>query len=210
MPIITISRMYGSGGSDVAAAIARELGWALLDNAVIDAVAERTGLSTSEVAAREERVPSFAERLSVAMTMSTQEMLTPLANAKLPLSEERLLEVTHHVIEEAAARGPVVIVGRGAQEMLGSRDDLLGVFCYGPREALITYCMEHDQLDANEAAKRVDEVNKQRREWVRANWKRDWLAHDLYHLCVNTHLLGVEGAARVVADAASNMFFLNG
>ena len=209
MPIITISRMYGSGGSDVAAALARELGWSLLDNAVIDAVAERTGLSTSEVAAREERMPSFVERLSTAMTMTTQEMLTPLANAKLPLSEERLLEVTHRVIEEAAARGPVVIVGRGAQEMLGSRDDLLGVFCYAPRESLIAYCMEHDHLDATEAAKRVDEVNKQRRDWVRANWKRDWIAHELYHLCVNTHLLGIEGAARIIADAARETFFLS-
>ena len=31
--IITISRMFGSGGSDVAALVARRLGWSLLDNA---------------------------------------------------------------------------------------------------------------------------------------------------------------------------------
>jgi len=136
MPIITISRMYGSGGSDVAAAVARELGWALLDNAMIDAVAERTGLTVSEVAAREERKPSLVERLADAMTMSTQEPL-PMATAQLPPTDEKLLEVTHRIIEEAAAKGPVVIVGRGAQEMLGSRDDLMSVFCYAPKAALV-------------------------------------------------------------------------
>jgi cytidylate kinase len=177
-----------------------------LDNSVIDAVAARTGLSASEVAAREERMPSLVERLATAMTMSTQEMLTPLANAKLPLSEERLLEVTRRVIEEAAARGPVVIVGRGAQEMLGSREDLVGVFCYAPREALIARCMERDRLDATVAAKRVDEVNKQRRDWVYAHWQRVWLDPESYHLCVNTHLLGVEGAAAVVVGVARSIF----
>src|SRR5689334_12710011 len=37
MPVITISRMYGSGGSEVAERVARALGWALFDNAMIDA-----------------------------------------------------------------------------------------------------------------------------------------------------------------------------
>ncbi len=84
MPIITLSRQYGSGGSEVATLLARELGWDLLDNAIIDAVAARTGLTASEVAEREERMPSLVERLVDAMTMGTQEMLSPIAAAKLP------------------------------------------------------------------------------------------------------------------------------
>ena len=32
MPVITISRMFGSGGSEVAARVADTLGWTLLDN----------------------------------------------------------------------------------------------------------------------------------------------------------------------------------
>ena len=43
MAIVTISRQYGSGGSDVAARIALALGWPLLDNAIIDRVAEKLG-----------------------------------------------------------------------------------------------------------------------------------------------------------------------
>ena len=34
MPFVTISRLYGSGGSEVAERVARALGWALFDNAV--------------------------------------------------------------------------------------------------------------------------------------------------------------------------------
>ncbi|MGI9091186.1 MAG: AAA family ATPase [Gemmatimonadaceae bacterium] len=206
MPIITVSRMYGSGGSDVATAIARALGWSLVDNGVIDEVAARTGLTTLEVAAREERLPSLSERLVTAMAMSTQEMLSPLANAKLPPTEERLLAVTRHVIEEAASRGPVVIVGRGAHLMLGLRGDVLSVFCYAPREALIRRAMFRDALDQTQAAKRVDETNRRRRDWVKSHWGRDWGAPDTYHLCINTDALGVDGTADLVVKAAQGYF----
>jgi cytidylate kinase len=206
MPIITISRMYCAGGSQVADMVARALDWSLLDNAVMDEVAARTGLSTSEVAAREERRPSLAERVASAMAMSTQEMMSPIAAAKLPPTEEHLLDVTRHVIEEAAARGPVVIVGRGAQMMLGARSDVFGVMCYAPREALVRACMHRDGLDHEQAAKRVDDVNHQRADWVRATWGRQWDSLLTYHLCVNTDALGIDGAADVVVRAARDYF----
>ena len=117
MAILTVSRLYGSGGSEVAAIVAKTLGWSLLDNAVVDAVAARMGLSVAEVQAREERVPSLVERLTAAMAMGSQEWVSPMAAAKRPTDEE-LIEVTHRIIDEAIARGPVVVVGRGTQEML--------------------------------------------------------------------------------------------
>jgi len=206
MPIVTVSRQYGSGGSEVAAGIARVLGWTLLDNAVVDAVAARTGLSVSEVAAREERVPSLAERVAAAMTLSTQEMLAPLADARLPPSDDRLLEVTRHVVEEAAGRGSVVIVGRGAQMMLGARSDVFGVYCAAPREALVRRVMARDQLDRNAAARRVDEINRSRADWTRAHWGREWGAVEHYHLCVNTDLLGIALAVEIAAEAARRHF----
>ncbi|HEY5085873.1 MAG TPA: cytidylate kinase-like family protein [Gemmatimonadaceae bacterium] len=206
MSIITISRTYCSGGSNVAVRIADALGWSLLDNAVIDEVAARTGLSTSEVAAREERRPSLAERVATAMAMSTQEMMSPLAVAQFPPTEQRLLDVTRTVIEEAAMRDSVVIVGRGAQMMLGSRSNVFGVFCYAPLEALTRRCMQRDQLDHAHAEKRVLQVNQERSAWVKSNWGRDWRGIENYHLCVNTDALGVEGAADAVMRAAQLYF----
>ena len=103
MAILTVSRLYGSGGSEVAAIVAKTLGWSLLDNAVVDAVATRMGLSVAEVQAREERVPSLVERLTSAMAMGSQEWMSPIADTKRP-TDEQLIEVTRHIIEEAIAR----------------------------------------------------------------------------------------------------------
>jgi CMP/dCMP kinase len=207
VPILTVSRLYGSGGSEVAAHAAKLLGWSLLDNSVVDAVAMRMGLSVAEVRDREERVPSLVERLTSAMAMGSQEWASPIADTKRP-TDEQLIEVTRHIIEEAIARGPLVVVGRGAQEMLAERDDALHVFCYAPRKALIARTMQREGVSAEEAAHLVDGTNKERDQWVRLHWERDRRAHENYDLSVNTERLGIEGAAQLIVAAAKARFAL--
>jgi len=206
MPIITISRLYGSGGSEVAAHVAASMGWSLLDNELIDAVAQRAGVSKAEVASREERRPSLVERLANALSMSTPELLSPATVGDLPPSEAKLLDITRRVVEEAADFGPVVIVGRAAPAFLGARHDVFSVLCVAPHHALVARTMTRDQLDEAAATKRVDEVNKHRQEWNRVHFNRDWRAPELYHLCVNTHALGIHGAAKLIEDVARRTF----
>jgi len=205
--IITVSRLYGSGGSEVAAVTAKLLGWSLLDNSVVDAVAARMGLSAAEVRDREERVPSLVERLTSAMAMGTQEWAAPIAAAKRP-TDEQLIEVTRHIIEEAIAAGSVVVVGRGAQEMQAEREDSLHVFCYAPRKALIARTMQREGVGAEEAARLVDNTNKERDQWVRLHWERDRRALENYDLSVNTSRLGIEGSAQLIVSAAKIRFGL--
>jgi CMP/dCMP kinase len=203
--ILTVSRLYGSGGSEVAALTAKSLGWSLLDNAVVDAVAARMGLSVAEVRDREERVPSLVERLTSAMAMGSQEWAAPIAAAKRP-TDEQLIEVTRHVIEEAIATGPVVVVGRGAQAMLAERQDALHVFCYAPRKALIARTMRREGVGVEEATRLVDSTNKERDQWVWLHWERDRSAHENYDLSVNTDRLGIEDSAQLIVSAAKMRF----
>lgn len=202
MPIITISRMFGSGGSIIAARVAHELGWPLLDNALVEAVAQRLGVTVDEVAAREERVPSLAERIAAALALGSPESMPLLIETQPRLTPEQLLEVTGRVVEEQVAQGPAVIVGRGAQLMLASREDGLHVFCYAPHEALVRRVAERMRLSHEEAAQRVRETNGNRVDYVRRHWNRNWLDLDNYHLCINTDAFGLDGAVRVVLDAA--------
>jgi len=206
MPVITISRMFGSNGSEVAERVASALGWSLFDNAMIDAIAERSGLTRAEVSAQDERVPSMVERLASALSLGSPEIMPPVPTGPMETAEERIVAVTRRVIEEAMQTGPAVFVGRGAQCLLAERSDALHVFCYAPRSALRRYVMEKFHVDAAEADRRVAEQNKQREHYVKRHWNRSWLAHENYHLCVNTGWLGVEGAAEQVIEAARRQF----
>jgi cytidylate kinase len=208
MAIITVSRLFGSGGSEVAALVARELGWSLLDNGVVDQVAARLGITPAQVAAREERVPSLVERLTDALALGSQEWITPMTAARRAPTDEQLIEVTRHVVDEAVASGPLVIVGRGAQAMLAERADALHIFCHAPRPALISRVMERERLKPDAAAKLVDETNAHREMWVRRHWDRDWARPALYHLSLNTGWLGIQGASEVIVFTARARFGL--
>jgi len=206
MPIVTISRQYGSGGSEVAERVANALGWHLYDNAMVDEVARRLGMSTEEVSAREERVPSLPERIATAMALGVPEVMPTVADLATEPSEERIVEVTKRVIEEAVQAGPAVLVGRGAQCMLAARADALHVFCYAPADVLASYVITNFGVSTAEAHRIVAEKNHQREQYVKRYWKRNWRDLANYHLCVNTAWLGLDGAADVVVQLARERF----
>ena len=206
--IITVSRMFGSGGSDVAAQVARELGWVLLDNALVDEVADRLGLPRSEVSSVEERVPSLAERIAATMALSAPEFTSFTDTSMTETAETRVVDMTKQVMREAVQQGNAVLVGRGAQSLLADRPDALHVFCHAPKAFLVEYAVAHRGIDPAHAEQEVDKRNKQREQYVKRNWGRDWRAVHNYHLCVDTGRLGIEGAARLVVQAARLRFNL--
>ena len=206
MPIVTVSRQYGSGGSEVAERVATALGWKLYDNEVVEAVASRLHLTPAEVMAREERVPSLVERMASAMALGVPEVMPVVGEMASVPSEERMVMVTKRVMEDAVAAGPAVLVGRGAQCMLARRSDALHVYCYAPEEDLERYVIQHLGIPPAEAHKRVTEMNHQRELYVRLHWQRNWRDVSNYDLCVNTASLGLDGAARLVTEVARERF----
>ena len=208
MPIITVSRQYGSGGSEVAERVARALGWTLYDNAVVEEVASRLRMTPAEVSAREERVPSLVERMASAMALGVPEVMPVVGDIASQPSEERMVMMSRRVIEDAVKAGPVVLVGRGAQCMLASRTDALHVYCYAPFEELVRRAVEELGVPFGEARRHVAETNAQREQYVRTYFKRDWKDLANYDLCVNTASLGLDGSAELVTRLARERFSL--
>jgi cytidylate kinase len=202
VPFITISRMYGAGGSAIAERVSRSLGWALFDNAVIDAVAERTGLTRAEVSARDERIPSIVERLATTLSLGTPESMPAIPEAPVMMTEERVVDITRRVIEEAVHQGPAVFVGRGAQCLLANRGDSLHVFCYASRAKLIEGAITRLGVPSKDADRVVTEMNKNREQYVRRHFNREWRDLTNYHVCIDTGWLGLDGAAALVVELA--------
>src|SRR5947208_2575531 len=61
-PVITVTRQYGSGGSDIARLVAERLRWELVDNQFVEEVARRAGVPRDEVAQRDEYVKTYYGR----------------------------------------------------------------------------------------------------------------------------------------------------
>ena len=202
MPGITITRLFGSGGGEVARRVAESLGWRLVDNSLIDAVAKGLHKTPAAVQAIDERAPSLAERVADALALGGGEVVAASLGTPMPPTEQRVADATREVIEEAIAKGPVVVVGRGAQAFLAERSDVLHVNCYAPHDKLVERVMMRDSLSREEADKLVRTKNKQREQYVKRNFGREWLAPEHYHIMLNTAWLGLDRSVEMVLELA--------
>ena len=204
MAYVTISRQYGAGGSEVARRVAEQLGWTVVDNEFVGAVAAQAGVPVEAVATHEERVPSLMARLARALAISSPETFVPLAATGGEPDEANLVAVTERVIREAAAGGRVVLVGRGAQALLADAADQEGLHVYvtAPRAERVRVIAERLELPEAEAARTVDGTAADRDRYVQRHYRRRRDDPANYHLVVNTALLGYDGAADLVGAAA--------
>lgn len=206
MPAITVTRLFGSGGSEVARRVAEALGWRLVDSSFVDGIAKGLRATPADVRAIDERAPSLAERLADALALGSGEVQSASLSTPMPPTEQRIAEVTREVIEKAVARGPVVVVGRGAQAYLAEHDDVLHVHCYAPHEALVERTMKREGISEEEADKMVKVRNQQREAYVKRMFGRSWLAPEHYDIMLNTAWLGQDRCVQLVLDLARERF----
>jgi CMP/dCMP kinase len=200
--LITISRQYGAGGSELARRVAASLGWRVVDNELVEEVAARAGLPAKDVAEREESAPSFAERLARTMAASTPELFpTSLPGGTLPkLQEADLVRITESVVAEAAARGRLVVVGRAAPAVLAQERNSVHVKLIASRPYRIKAAAERLGIDLSKAVSVVDESDANRARYHRQYYRRDWNDPVHYHMVLNSEALGLDGATEVIVS----------
>ena len=201
MPVVTISRQFGAGGSSVAAIVAAELHAEVVDKKLIEEVARRLEISASEVAAEDERPRPLLERL--VRSFSTLEPSMGAAWSPPypdPLFDPRkaIIELTEQVIREVAAGGNVVIVGRGAGFCLRDRPNVFRVFLRAPEAVRVRVLMERLGLGETEVRRQMHETDSNRAAYTHQLYKRDWCDPDEYDLIVNTGRLGYQATAEVI------------
>ena len=198
-PLITITRQYASGGSQVAELAARALGWTLIDNEFVDAVARRAGLPPAEVARREERAPGLLERLARTLAAASPELfITDSAMSDVERDERTIVALTERIIQEAAVDGRVVLVGRGAQAILAERPDALHVYVVGSKPWRLRLAVERLGVDPAQVEKELEETDRRRDQYTKTHYGRTRADPTNYDLVINAEKLGFEGAAGVV------------
>jgi len=198
-PLVTITRAYASGGSDIALLVAQQLGWTLIDNEFVEEVARRAGLPRAEVAQREERAPGLLERLARTLAVASPEMFITTAGVpRVEDDEATIVKVTERVIREAAAEGRAVLVGRGAQAVLAQRDHALHAYVVAPKTWRMKLAVERLGVDPAKVAKVVEEIDQQRDHYVKTYYGRARQDTGNYDMILNVERLGMDGAAAVI------------
>ncbi len=221
MPVITISREFGSGGDEIAERICQTTGCRLFNKQIIARVAAEVGLSDQEIVDLSEdnfRVKGFFERL-----FGRQAKATPVRvwkenaqGVRMPeeyqLTEENSLALVQKAIKTACEEGNIVIVGRGGQVILKDCPEALHIRVEAPLEQRIlrlrTLGLLADRTFSDSVETRrayqdlIDQRDSASAGYVMNYYKVDWADPELYHLVINTSRLSIELAADLVVEMA--------
>jgi cytidylate kinase len=201
MPIVTISRQFGAGGSSVAALVAAEIGAEVVDKKLIEEVASRLALKPSDVEAESERPRTLLERLVRSFSALEPGMgagWTPPYPDPLFDPHKEIIALTEQVIREVAVGGNVVIVGRGAGFLLKDRPELFRVFLRAPHDVRIKTLMSRFGLSEGETKRKMHETDANRAAYIKQLYGHDWCDVDEYDLIVNTGRISYEAAAQMI------------
>ncbi|MGH9725498.1 MAG: AAA family ATPase, partial [Candidatus Acidiferrales bacterium] len=134
--VITVEREYGSGGANIARKLSEKLGWKLWDQAITAEIARVAKVDPKAAQRCDERVDSLLSRLFRVYARGSYERSLPLQETH-EFNTDRMFTILRKVVEDVAAQGQCVIVGRGSPFFLRDRPDVLRIFVYAPLEEKI-------------------------------------------------------------------------
>lgn len=183
--VLTVSREFGSGGGRIAQSIARRLGWRLLDRALIDEIACAAKVDAGIVSRFDEHVEGWLSRVN------RQAMRGAAMAAGVALTEEKcfdpdaMQDLSRQIIKHAYESGNCVIVGRGAQCILQSKDDVFHVFVYAPLRVRIHRLRTRMDAGAN-IEDRIRKVDGERAHNLKLRFGKEWNNPHLYDLMISS------------------------
>ncbi len=209
MPVITVGRQFGAGGATVGRMLADELNADVLDSNIIDEVARRLQLPKEEVEAEDEQPGSLLARLLVALgSASTEPLIPPEATAWTPPNaaptfdtRKAVLQITQHVIEEAARAGNVVIVGRGGAYILRDFPGALHVFLRAAEAARVKTIMARFKISEEEARKRMKQTDENWTSYIKQVYGHDRNHPAHYDMVLDTGRLGYDATVEAILSA---------
>ncbi len=155
MPVVTIGRQFGAGGSTVGGMLAEELHVDVLESRIID----------------------FDTRKAV-------------------------LQITQHVIQEAARAGNVVIVGRGGAYLLYDVPGALHVFLGAAKSVRVKAIMERFKIASEEEARKLmDRTDENWTAYIKQVYGHDRNLAGHYDMVLDTGRLGYKTTVEVILAA---------
>ena len=194
--LITISREYGAGGSELAAVLGGHLGWRVMDHELIHELALRLECEDAEVEALSEHPPSFLDRLAASAVVTAPE--SACHTAPWSTDADRLAAVTREVLLEAAARPPLIVVGHGANCLFRDRTDVLRVRVTAPFDVRVRRVLERTGVPPAQAAAAVRHRDADRQHFLQRYYHTSVSDSCAYDLQINTGTIPLSDAAELV------------
>lgn len=196
---ITIAREFGSGGRIIGMKLAEELQIPCYDKALINMVAEKSGLDPKYVEKTEEYVKSkFFFGLTTAAYIRSgvfNEDYNVPVNFKVFFTQSE-------IIKNLAEKESCIIVGRCSNYILKDEPNLIRIFIYANKEDKLKRAIDSYNLSEAEAKEKLDTVDKQRSNYYACHTYNKWGDIKEYDIMINSSCTDIDGAVKMIAEIA--------
>jgi len=199
MATITISRQFGSGGRTLGQMISKALGYAYVDEEIIQMVADRARVSPNWVESIEKE--SGGRLLKYTAKLIPRRIIDlVLDDSRGYIDEEIYVDLLAEIINRIAEEGNAVIIGRGSQYILKGRADAFHILLVATKEDRLKFLEVHYGLTPKEADLIIELQEKRRKSLYRKIGKEDYDHSDLYHMVINTSKQDLDKASQLVCE----------
>ncbi len=178
MIIVSIAREMGSLGDEIGQKVAGMLGGPLLDKAFFEKRCSEFGANPKTLERYDEKKPVFFASFSA--------------------DQDLYLHMLKAVLYQEALRSSCVVLGRGGNFLLKPLPNCLRIKVVAPRELRIARVATHFNCSEEEAAKKVNQSDRDRAVFYHYHFNLDWRNNSEYHAVLNTECMNVEDAVAVI------------
>lgn len=196
--IVTISRQFGSGGRSVGHLVAQALDIPFYDKELVEQIALESGFAPKFVEEHGEHSPGKTLFSYALAPQGVPGVMNGMSTADF------LWHVQCGTILQLAEQGPCVIVGRNADYILKDREDVLHTYIHADLDFRADRIVRLYGESEKTPIARLQEKDKRRKVNYQHYTGRTWGDAANYDISLNTAVIGVENAAKIIIDIMNN------
>ena len=190
--IITISRMFGTGGHEIGVELARRLGVKLIDKQVLNEVAKRMHVVEEAMEKIEARNPLWRDDFtSFYRTYMSKAEYNGLEHDR---TSHELFEAQAEAIRSIAAEESCVLIGRCGFHIFAEHPNALKIFIHSSEDCRKRRIAEKYDLSLSDAAAMVVDNDYSRELYTKTFTGKDWTDARNYDISIDVRKFGVNGA----------------
>ncbi len=190
--IITISRMFGTGGHEIGAELARRLDVKLIDKQVLNEVAKRMNVVEEAMEKIEARNPLWRDDFT--SFYRTYMSRAEYNGQEYDRTSHELFEAQAEAIRSIAAEESCVLIGRCGFHIFAEHPNALKIFIHSSEDCRKRRIAEKYDLSLSDAAAMVVDNDYSRELYTKTFTGKDWTDARNYDISIDVRKFGVNGA----------------
>lgn len=194
---VTFARGFGTGGKEIAAKLAKDLGINCYENRILTLASQMSGLDEEVFREVDEKIRNRGGFSSFLKGLPKSKSY--IARNEKFVSDDKLFEYQSKIIKNLSENESCVIVGKCADFVLRGNPRVVSVYVEAPRDFCLKRTMEKMGVTAEVAAATISQTDKFRADYYEYYTGGNYWTNPVnYDITLNSEKIGIDGCVEMV------------